>query len=154
MTSTMNAEAQPFATTPRPAIVMTSRDRDRLLALASDPEKIDSSVARFLVQEIQRAEILPVRSAVAGLVVMGSEVEFIASGSNAVRRGTLVYPDQAHEHENAISVMTPIGAALLGLGPGQAIDWVTETGESGWVAVLDVHQPTRRTAADLPAVEG
>jgi regulator of nucleoside diphosphate kinase len=47
-----------------------------------------------------------------------------------VRRATLVYPDEADLDAGRISVMTPIGAALIGLSVSQSIEWQTLSG--GW----------------------
>jgi regulator of nucleoside diphosphate kinase len=61
---------------------------------------------------------------------MGSEVEFRDDTTGKVRRVTLAYPDAADIDAGRISVLTPIGAALIGLSVGQSIEWQTPAG--GW----------------------
>ncbi len=121
----------------RPAIMLTSADRDRLFALTDDAAQKAPSVARFLREELERADIVPDDTAVECLVTMGSEVKFIVHGSARVQSGRLVYPGEAND-SRSISVLTPIGSALLGLGPGQSISW-TETGKERRLTVLEVH---------------
>ena len=67
---------------------------------------------------------------------MGSEVEFISHDSISVRRVLLVYPDEATSGRY-ISVLTPIGSALIGLGPGQSISW-SERGTEQKLTALSV----------------
>jgi regulator of nucleoside diphosphate kinase len=121
----------------RPPIVLTSTDRDRLFALLDDATETLPSVACFLREELERADIVSGGMPLASLVTMGSDVKFIDHESTRIRRRRLVYPDEANEAES-ISVLTPIGSALLGLGPGQSISW-TEVGEERRLTVLEVH---------------
>ena len=63
---------------------------------------------------------------------------------NRVERVTLVFPEDADIAEKRISIMTPIGAALIGLTEGQSITWPSRTGEIHRLQVLSVE--------DQPAV--
>lgn len=71
---------------------------------------------------------------------MGSENTF-EEDSGRVQRVTLVYPRDADISEGKISVLTPIGAALIGLKVGQTITWETRTGEIKRLTVREVRQP-------------
>lgn len=124
----------PCAFEERPSIVLTSLVRGRLLALADAATVGSPSVARFLHEELARAEIIP--EGTAGSVTMGSEVKFIDHRWPRVRRCKLTYPDEVND-SHSISVLTPIGSALLGLGPGQSIRWI-ESGKEQRLTVLDV----------------
>ena len=53
----------------------------------------------------------------------------------------LVYPDQAEVAAGRISVLTPVGAALIGLSKNQSIDWETPARERRSLTVLSVQQP-------------
>ena len=53
---------------------------------------------------------------------------------------TLVYPGEADIEQGKISILTPIGAALIGLSKGQSIDWATRTGEIRRLTVLEVRE--------------
>ena len=71
---------------------------------------------------------------------MGSTVEYEADG--AARRVTLVYPGEADIAEGKVSVLTPIGTALIGLRKGQAIDWTAINGRTHRLTVVSVDQAT------------
>jgi regulator of nucleoside diphosphate kinase len=114
--------------------VLTEADRARLAALADAAPQVNPDVARFLQEELARADIVP--EGAAGSVIMGSEVKFIDHPSARVRRCKLVYPDESN-NSHSISVLTPIGSALLGLGPGQSINW-TDAGITRRLTVLEV----------------
>ena len=118
----------------RPPIVLTGADRARLAALADAAMQDSPDVARFLHEELARADIVP--DGAAGSVIMGSDVKFIDHRSPRVRRCKLAYPDETND-SHSISVLTPIGSALLGLGPGQSINW-TDAGVEHRLTVLEV----------------
>jgi regulator of nucleoside diphosphate kinase len=120
----------------RPAIVLTTIDRDRITALINTRSGTESETARFLLEEIDRATIVCGDVAIASFVTMGSEVKFIDHGSGSMRRVKLVYPNDANSSVR-ISVLTPIGSALIGLGPGQSISW-SEHGVERRLTVLEV----------------
>jgi regulator of nucleoside diphosphate kinase len=71
---------------------------------------------------------------------MGSTVEF-RSDTGQQRRVTLVYPGEADFAQGRISILTPIGAALIGLSPGQSIAWTSRDGRQHRLTVLSVAQP-------------
>lgn len=122
----------------RPPIVLTTVDYNRLhalLSIASEME-IEPDVARFLREELDRAAIVHDEVATTSLVTMGSEVKFIDHDSVSIRRIKLVYPDDL-SNSSGISVLTPIGSALIGLGPGQSITW-NECGNERKLTVLEV----------------
>jgi regulator of nucleoside diphosphate kinase len=88
------------------------------------------TTAEFLAREIERAEILPADQPMRNVVSMQSEVTFRDDISGQVRTVTLVYPEDADVGAGKISVLTPIGAALIGLSPGHTIEFQTPAG--GW----------------------
>jgi regulator of nucleoside diphosphate kinase len=125
----------------RPAIVLTEADHARLAALADAATLDNPDVARFLHEELARAAIVP--EGTAGSVTMGSEVKFIDHRSPRIRRCKLAYPDETND-SHSISVLTPIGSALLGLGPGQSINW-TDAGAEQRLTVLEVSSGLPKT---------
>lgn len=127
------ARPSPGATPPHPMtdlppITMTQTDRDRLAPLAEAATSIFPRTADFLIREVERAQI--VDGAPVNLVTMGAEVEFRDDVSGDVRRMRLVYPEEADVGAGKISVLTPVGAALIGLSVGQSIEFQTPAG--GW----------------------
>ena len=121
----------------RPPIVLTALDRERLFALLGDAlTTVDMDTACFLREEIERADIAPDDVAPNSLVRLGCDVKFVDHADARIRRAQLVIPDGA-QRNHCISVLSPIGSALIGLGPGQSIRW-TEQGRERSLAVLEV----------------
>lgn len=126
----------------RPPIVLTSLDRKRLFALLGDAlTTVDMTTAAFLREEIERAEIAPDDVAPHSVVRLGCDVTFVDHADARVRRAQLVFPDDV-QCDRCISVLSPIGSALIGLGPGQSIRW-TEQGRERSLAVLEVRASER-----------
>ena len=108
-------------------------------------------VARFLLEELERADIVPPSAVIASpLVRMGSEVKFIDYVTDRIEQVRLVYPEEADESRGWISVLTPIGSALLGLGPGQSIECYFAGGKTLRLGVLDIRQPSDGGLAGPP----
>lgn len=134
-----------FSRRPRPPIVLTFEDRERLLALKDSALEEMPDVVRFLMEELERADIIATSTAVASsLVTMGSVVKFIDHEIDKIQQGRLVYPDEVSDGRGLISVLTPTGSVLLGLGPGQSMSWTDGSGETRCVTVLEVHPPSER----------
>ncbi|MGE7417351.1 nucleoside diphosphate kinase regulator [Methylobacterium tarhaniae] len=129
-----------------PEIKVTAEDRERLAGLASAAMDRMPDLAGYLSDELDRAQVVPIpvvragRTAL-GFVRMGSEVAFRDDTTGKVQAVSLVYPGEADIGRGRISVLTPVGAALLGLSKGQSIDWSTRTGTAKRLTVLDVREP-------------
>lgn len=121
-----------------PPITVLTRDLTRLETLASAAAKSNPVVAEFLADELARAE-LEARP-MPGLVVMGSSVVYRDDVSDEIRTARLVYPDAADMSQGRLSVLSPLGAALLGLSVGQSIEFPTPRGGRRSVTVLSVEQ--------------
>ncbi|HEY7576141.1 MAG TPA: nucleoside diphosphate kinase regulator [Acetobacteraceae bacterium] len=118
-----------FATdlTQLPRLLLTSDDHDRLTglarAMATGHERDD---ARLLMDELYRADIVPPYWMPEGIVRMNSHIEFRDDRTGRIRRVQLVYPQQADIGQGRISVLSPVGTALLGLAEGQSIGWSSD----------------------------
>ena len=121
-----------------PPIALRAGDLARLGRLANAALEQYPQAAEFLTRELARAEIVTSLTPPRGLVLMGSTVEFGMDGSDQTRCVTLVYPDQADTDAGRISVLTPIGAALIGLSVGQSIEWQKPSGAWSTLTVLRV----------------
>jgi len=132
-----------------PSITLTVADRERLERLANASKHCFPHTADYLAHEVERARILEWENASEDLVTMGSSVEFRDDVTGQVRRVVLVYPDNADVSAGRISVLTPVGAALIGLSKNQSIDWETPARERRSLTVLSVQQPVaaRQVAA-------
>lgn len=110
--------------TPRkPSIVITEDDSDRLYQLAMANEAHMPDVAAFLQDELARARVVAPRRVPPTTVTMNSLFHFRDDDTAKERRITLVYPSDADIDRNRVSVMSPIGAALIGLSEGQTMSW-------------------------------
>lgn len=123
----------------KPRIVVSDIDFKRLMSLAAAAQSRLPEVADVLQAELDRAEIVAVDSVPAGIVQMGSTVEF-RSDSGQQRCVTLVFPGEENISEGRVSILTPIGAALIGLSPEQSITWMTRDGREHELTVLRVEQ--------------
>ena len=102
-----------------PHIYLTQDDMDRLLALV---DAYPGQRFEKLEAELLRAHVVPREKIPADVVTMNSRVVF-ENESGERREVTLVYPGSADIDAGKISVLVPIGTALLGLRVGQSIDW-------------------------------
>lgn len=123
-----------------PWIVVGEVDRERLSALATVTMDTMPEVASLLLSEMGRAEVAGDEKLTQNVVAMGSVVECIDEGDK-LRRVQLVYPGEADTAQGKISVMTPIGVALIGLSTGQSMTWLGSDGRKRRVTVLMV-EPT------------
>lgn len=113
-----------------PPIAITRRDSERLARLAAVAGDKFPATSEFLAREVERAHVIEDFETLPGLVSMGSEVEFRDDVTGQVRRVKLVYPEDAGKDAASISVLTPVGAALIGLSVSQSIEFRTPSG--GW----------------------
>ncbi len=120
-----------------PAILIPPVDYDRLLAMAEGTAKRHPDAASFLMQELNRASIMP-PGPDSDVVRMQSHVRFRDDSTGRVRNIQLVYPDQADPAANRISVLTPVGTALIGLSKGQSMPWTDRNGKRKSVTVLNI----------------
>ena len=133
--------AQPTSGLP-PSLIVSSRDLARLEALLDSPVLSRHPAALALIDELNRAEVRPPEQVPADVVTMHSQVECedIASGERHVL--TLVYPNEADVERGRVSVLAPVGSALIGLSVGQSIDWEAPGGRSLKLKVMTVrYQP-------------
>lgn len=130
----------------KPRIVVSDIDFKRLTDLALGAFDRFPDVAQELESEMGRAEVVHAGSVPANVVRMGSIVEF-RSDSAQQRRVKLVFPGEADISQDRISVLTPIGVALIGLAAGQSITWTARDGKQHKLTVITVEQP-----ADTPNV--
>ncbi|ARS52512.1 nucleoside diphosphate kinase regulator [Kushneria konosiri] len=113
----------------RPPIIINRLDAERLQRLIDDADKQDIPVAEALEIELERCEQVEPENVPDDVVSMNSSVMFTDINRDKQMTRTLVYPHALSSNENGLSVMAPIGAALLGLKVGSTIDWTLPNGE-------------------------
>lgn len=121
----------------KPNITIKQADHEKLLQLANGLVERLPELADELLSELERARVAG--STPSNTVQMGATVEYGSDDGNQ-RRVTLVYPQDADIAQNKISILTPIGTALLGLGVGQSIEWTTNDGRNRTLTILAVDQ--------------
>ncbi|MDA0188955.1 MAG: nucleoside diphosphate kinase regulator [Proteobacteria bacterium] len=95
-------------------LLIADRDYARLSVLAR---------GNVLAEELGRATVVPLARMPGDVVRMHSRVTYRIEGAGDCREVELVFPEQADPASGRISVLAPVGAALLGLREGQSIDW-------------------------------
>ncbi|HWX50686.1 MAG TPA: nucleoside diphosphate kinase regulator [Roseomonas sp.] len=125
----------------RPPLLLSAEDHAHLVALAEGTARRNPLVARLLLEETDRADVVPARQLPADVVAVGSVVEFRAAHAGEERKVQLVLPGEADIALGRISVLSLVGAGLLGLSEGQSIDWPTQDGRLRRLTVLRVHAP-------------
>ena len=124
----------------KPPITLTVKDYERLSLLARAAAARMPEVASVLSEELERAHVLA-DARPQQTVCMGSEVEFRDDSTGKVQNVTLVYPGDADISHRKISVLTPVGTALIGLTAGDSITWETRNGDLRQLTVLNVRVP-------------
>ena len=118
-------------------LIVSDAEYERLTDLANASMERLPDVAQELLDELERAEIVGDKDVPNDVVRMGSTVTF-KSDDGHVRTLKLVYPADESLDEHRISVMTPVGAALIGLGTGQSISWTARDGKHHRLTVTKV----------------
>jgi regulator of nucleoside diphosphate kinase len=90
---------------------------------------------------------LPAAELPPDVVTMGSRVAFVDRASGERHSVELVYPGEADMAQGRVSVLTPIGAALIGMRRGSAIDWPNRQGEVRRLKIVEVVRPTAENRA-------
>jgi regulator of nucleoside diphosphate kinase len=127
----------------RPAITLGDAEHRRLLILAMNGLGHTADDSDYLHYELDRASLLPDLALPADVVRVGSTVTY-RSDDGLVRTVTVVYPAQLDVPAGRISVLSPVGAALIGLRPGQAITRMGWDGDFCRFTVLSVKPPATR----------
>jgi regulator of nucleoside diphosphate kinase len=124
-------------------IQLTEADYERLLRLVETWSDVgDVNAAEALANELERADVVPPEQIAGNVVTMNSRVVFEDERSGERREVRLVYPHESDVEQGCISVLAPIGSALLGLAVGQTIDWPLPGGQPKRLRIVEVvYQP-------------
>ena len=124
----------------RPPIHLLDTESDLLGDLALRAEHRVPVVAAMLLAEIERAEIHDEASLPKDAITLGSEIDYVDEASGAQRTVQLVLPAEADIEAGRISVMTPMGAGLIGLSTGQTIEWPDLEGRERRITIKAVRR--------------
>jgi regulator of nucleoside diphosphate kinase len=125
--------------TRKPAISICRSDHDRLSSLAEAFYSRNPALTEELLGELDRARIVDDFKLKATVARLGSTLHY-STNTGDERSVTLVLPKDADISTGCVSILTPIGVALLGLSPGQSIDWILTNGERRKLTVDVVSQ--------------
>lgn len=125
---------------PRITVSETEEHLLTLLATGAELTRRSEDVARALLSEMERADVISDKAMPENVVRMSSRVEFEIDGG-IPRQAELVFPIDANIDEGRISVLTPIGAALIGLSPGQIMMFRGRDRRPHKLKVISVLQP-------------
>lgn len=127
-----------------PDITLSTTDFDRLDQLLNSLSS-DTIGSDTLRQELERANVVAPQQLPNDVVSMNSTVRF-SFGDGKSSCLTLVYPKDAAQ-SGAISILAPVGSALLGLRVGNSINWQLPGGDMSTITVDEVlYQPEREGA--------
>ena len=134
-------------------IKMAVEDMQRLRSVVeTHAGGIQDHAAEMLETELDRAHVLPGSELRPEVVRMRSRVLYEDVDTGERREVVLEYPEQADISHSLISVLAPIGTALLGLSVGESISWPVPGGRIRTIRVLSVvHQPDVRNDGSVPS---
>ena len=105
-----------------PPIVISTLDRDRLYALLERHQE-DTEVVDRLYEELDRAECRPRETMPDNVVALHRWAYFKNQDNGREHRLMLVFPQEVDQGADRLSILSPVGAALLGLSVGDSINW-------------------------------
>ena len=124
----------------KPSIVLSRTDVERIEALLDRLPPAQAQAHAALQAELERAEVREPAAMPTDVVTMNSVVSFEDERGERLTL-TLVYPAAAGA-PGTVSILAPVGSALLGLTRGQQIDWPMPDGQLRRLRVVEVtYQP-------------
>ena len=131
----------------KPAITVSRLDLERIEQLLDRMTPAQAAAHAGLREELDRATVLEPVEMPRNVVTMNSTVRFTDEAGGEPTTMTLVYPGAAGK-PGTVSVLAPVGSALLGLAKGKHIEWPTPDGRKRRLTVLSIdYQP--EAAGDL-----
>ena len=121
-----------------PSLTVTAQDARRLDALLQSMAGRASPMAALLEEELVRAQVVDDADIAPDVVTMNSRAVCEETGSGERHEIELVYPHEADAQRGAVSVLAPVGAALLGLSAGSVIEWPLPGGRTVQMRVVAV----------------
>jgi regulator of nucleoside diphosphate kinase len=127
-------------------IVITQADRDRLMGLIQRMEKNKSGETEYLTnlrEELEKATIVDPHEVLADVITMNSTVRLRDLDDDEIMEVTLVYPHEADADENRVSVLAPVGTAIIGYQKGDIVEWPVPAGIIRLKVEEVIYQPER-----------
>lgn len=99
-----------------------------------------SETAELLEEELGRATLVAPEALSPNAVAMNTTIEYQDVDTGQTQKVTLVYPHEADIDKGYVSILAPIGAALIGLQVGQEIEWPMNGQRTKRIKILSVSQ--------------
>ena len=116
--------------------VLTELDHTRLSKMAqAQPSSLPDAVLEPLQDLLIDAHTVPAQEVRGDIVTMYAQMQVRLNSSETLSKIALCYPDDAEPASGFVSVLSPMGLALLGLSLGQTARWLSPTGEPITAAV-------------------
>lgn len=125
----------------RPHIVIAEEEHDNLCRIAASARTARPLIAELLADELHRAMTVPYSDLPLDVVCMNSVVEYRHDDLDHVRRMKLVYPPDADIDAKRLSILTSVGAGLIGLAEGATMEFSVRPGSRARLSVLKVIPP-------------
>ena len=134
-----------------PPVIVSATDREDLYAVATSAltNSRIAPAASNVLREISRATIVPDDQLPANVVGVNSCVDVRDNVAGANRRIVLVLPGETTTKPNAVSVLSSLGAALIGLSEGSSVEWCTASGDRSSVTVLGCTPTPARSSTSV-----
>lgn len=128
----------------KPNVIISELDAERLEALLAKLPAGAFPGKAALDGELDRADIVDPKDVPSTVVTMNSKIRFRVASSQEEFCLTLVYPKDVDESGGTISILAPVGSALLGLSQGDEIEWPKPGGGTLRVKIEEImYQPER-----------
>ena len=124
-------------------LFITEHDAEQLEHLIKIGSTLDAAHLENLEEELSYANIVSPKKIPPNIITMNSTVQIKDMDSGEEKTYTIVFPNRVGMVENAISVLAPIGTALLGYKEGDLIEWEVPAGTRRYTILKILYQPER-----------
>lgn len=135
------ATNEAFERPEKPPIHLVDSEAEVIADLALRIEKSAPELANMLLEEVERAALHPAAALPPQVARLGSQVDFVDQATGRERRIRIVLPPDADIDAGAVSILTSVGAGLIGLAAGQSIRWPDRNGAERVLHVTAVQDP-------------
>jgi regulator of nucleoside diphosphate kinase len=116
---------------------LTHHDHARLARLLAQQPAAAAAGAQALQDLIATSDLVAARAVPATVVTMNTQV-LVLPEEGAPYEVTVCYPEEARPADGCVSVLSPVGASLLGLRVGETARWCSAAGRPGAARILSV----------------
>lgn len=128
----------PIVATAQPPLHVIDTEYDRIADLAMRVSASEPVLAQRLMDELDRADVHAAGDLPPGVVTLNAQVDFVDEGSGSRRSVRLVLPAEADVAAGKVSILTPVGAGLIGMSEGAAILWPDREGQPRTLRIVRV----------------